>query len=85
VKSDSDTIWTDLMIYLHGPGYGTSYVTGKIQIEGLMADYAQMKGSGFTLKGFLDEMFAKGLIPASLIRWEMTGLDDEMKKLGRIK
>jgi hypothetical protein len=83
VKPDGDTIWGDLTIYLHGPGYGTSYVTGKIQIEGLMADYAQMKGSTFTVKNFLDEMFSKGLIPASLIRWEMTGLDNEMKKLGR--
>jgi len=83
VKPDGDTIWVDLTIYLHGPGYGTSYVTGKIQIEKLMADCARLKGSAFTLKGFLDEMFSKGLIPASLIRWEMTGFDDEMKKLGR--
>jgi len=83
VKPDGDTIWGDLTIYLHGPGYGTSYVTGKIQIESLMADYAQLKGSAFTVKSFLDEMFSKGLIPASLIRWEMTGLGDEMKKLGR--
>jgi hypothetical protein len=83
VKGDGDTIWGDLFIYLHGPGYGTSYVTGKVQVEGLMADYAQLKGNAFTLKGFLDDMFARGLIPASLIRWEMTGLDDEMKKLGR--
>ena len=48
-----------------------------------MADYARLKGDAFTLKGFLDDMFARGLIPAALIRWEMTGLDNEMKKLGR--
>lgn len=83
LKPDGDTIWLDLTIYLHGPGYGTSYVTGKIQIENLMAECARLKGSAFTLKGFLDEMFSKGLIPASLIRWEMSGLDDEMRKLGR--
>ncbi len=82
VKADGDTIWGDMFIYLHGPGYGTSYLTGKIQIEGLMADYARIKGNSYSLKSFLDEMFAKGIIPASLIRWEMTGLDDEMKKLG---
>jgi hypothetical protein len=83
VKADGDTIWGDLTIYLHGPGYGTSYVTGKIQVEGLLADCARLQGEAFTLKSFLDEMFSKGLIPASLIRWEMTGLEDEMRKLGR--
>lgn len=83
VKADGDTIWGDLTIYLHGPGYGTSYVVGKIQIENLMAECARQKGNAFTVKAFLDEMFSKGLIPAALIRWEMTGLDDEMKKLGR--
>jgi hypothetical protein len=83
VKPDGDTIWGDLFIYLHGPGYGTSYVTGKIQMEALMADYARSKGKAYSLKKFIDEMFAKGIIPASLIRWEMTGLEDEMKKLGR--
>jgi hypothetical protein len=29
----------------------------------------------------LDEFLAAGMIPLSLIRWEMTGLDDEIKKL----
>jgi hypothetical protein len=29
----------------------------------------------------VDEFFASGIIPVSLIRWEMTGLDDEIKKL----
>jgi len=40
-----------------------------------------MKGYDAGLKPFLDELFAKGLIPQSLIRWEMTGLDDEMALL----
>jgi hypothetical protein len=48
-----------------------------------MADYSRSKGNAFTLKGFMDEMFSKGLIPASLIRWEMTGLDDEMNRIWR--
>jgi hypothetical protein len=29
----------------------------------------------------VDDYFARGIIPASLIRWEMTGWDDEMKIL----
>lgn len=38
-------------------------------------------GFSFRVKDFLDKYFAKGLIPASLIRWEMTDHDDEMKFL----
>lgn len=81
VLADGDTIWGDLAIYLGQPGYGTSYVVGKVQVEKLMADYSTLKGGAFELKAFLDEFFAKGLIPQSLIRWEMTGLDDEMRRL----
>jgi hypothetical protein len=29
----------------------------------------------------MDDFFATGMIPMSLIRWEMTGLEDEVKKL----
>ena len=35
----------------------------------------------FRVKDFLDQYFAKGLIPAALIGWEMTGHDDGMKFL----
>jgi len=78
VLPDGATIWGDMSIYLSQPGYGTSYVVGKVQVEKLLADYSRMKGYDAGLKPFLDELFTKGLIPQSLIRWEMTGLDDEM-------
>ena len=81
VLADGDTIWGDLAIYLGQPGYGTSYVVGKVQVEKLLADCAALKGGAFDLKAFLDDFFTRGLIPQSLIRWEMTGLDDEMKRL----
>ena len=83
VLPDGATIWGDMSIYLSQPGYGTSYVVGKVQVEKLLADYSRMKGYDAGLRTFLDEFFAKGLIPQSLIRWEMTGLDDEMKRLDR--
>jgi hypothetical protein len=81
VLADGETIWGDLAIYLGQPGYGTSYVVGKVQVEKLLAEYASLKGGAFELKAFLDEFFTKGLIPQSLIRWEMTGLDDEIIRL----
>jgi hypothetical protein len=60
-------------LYLRQPTYGTSYVIGKVQIEQLLADRRRQMGSGFTMKRFMDEFDAAGLIPISLIRWELTG------------
>jgi len=33
------------------------------------------------LKEFHDEFMAAGRLPISLIRWEMTGLDDQVRDL----
>ena len=76
-----NTVWFDEQLYLEQPGYGTSYVVGKVHLEKLIADRAQKLGEKFRLKQFMDEFHAAGMIPLSLIRWEMTGLDDEIKKL----
>jgi hypothetical protein len=70
-----------MRIYLHQPFYGASYVIGKVQIDRLMADRACQLGDEFRLKEFMDEFIGAGLIPMSLIRWQMTGLDDEMKRM----
>ncbi len=60
-------------LYLQQPMYGSSYITGKIQIEQLLAERSRQLGEAFTLKRFMDELNAAGVIPVSLIRWEMTG------------
>ncbi|MBI3791237.1 MAG: DUF885 family protein [Gemmatimonadetes bacterium] len=75
----------DLAIYLRRPAYGMNYTIGKTQMERLVADRSRQLGSAFRLGAFHDEFLSKGMIPISLIRWEMTGLDDEMKALGVIK
>jgi uncharacterized protein (DUF885 family) len=85
VKPDGRTIWGDIGLYLRQPGYGTSYVYGKIQLERLIADRAIQLGDRFSLKDFFDDYFTRGVIPASLIRWEMTGHDDAIRKLGLLK
>jgi hypothetical protein len=81
MPKDGNTIWADEDLYLQQPGYGTSYVVGKAHLEKLIADYAQKKGEDFKLKEFFARFHACGMIPLSLVRWEMTGLDDEIKKL----
>jgi hypothetical protein len=85
VKPDGRTIWGDIGLYLRQPGYGTSYVYGKIQLERLLADRATQMGGNFSLKGFFDDYFSRGVIPASLLRWEMTEHDDIIRKLGLLQ
>jgi len=60
-------------LYLRQPGYGTSYVAGKIQIEELMAEEALERGDDFTVKDFFDDFYSAGIIPTVLVRWQMTG------------
>jgi uncharacterized protein (DUF885 family) len=53
---------------------------GKLQMDKLLSDrYHQLKDK-FSLKQFHDEFLAAGTIPISLIRYEMTGRDDEIQE-----
>ena len=60
-------------LYLQQPGYGTSYLIGKKQIEMLLASRRIELGDSFRMKQFMDSFNAAGLVPASLLRWELTG------------
>ena len=60
-------------LYLRQPGYGTSYLSGKVQIEELLAEVALERGDDFTVKGFFDDFYAAGVIPTVLVRWQLTG------------
>jgi hypothetical protein len=70
LRLEGSTVWGEQHLYLQQPGYGTSYVIGKIEIDKILA---QKLGAGSTLLQFMDEKDAAGLIPVSLLRWEMTG------------
>jgi hypothetical protein len=75
----------DLAIYLRRPAYGMNYTIGKAQMEQLVADRQRQLGDRFALGAFHDAFLGSGGIPISLIRWEMTGRDDEMRALGIVK
>jgi uncharacterized protein (DUF885 family) len=70
-------------LYLRQPGYGTSYITGKYLIEELMQERAHQLGSAFVMRKFFEDVNETGLIPVSLIRWQLTGKDDEIRALSR--
>jgi hypothetical protein len=69
-------------LYLQQPGYGPSYLVGKIEIEKLLSERREELGNRFRMKQFMDDFNAAGLIPASLLRWEMTGQkSEELKRM----
>jgi hypothetical protein len=68
-------------LYLRQPGYGASYVTGGRLLEETMAQRARQLGDGFTIRRFLDEVNGAGMIPVSLLHWELTGDDRMVREL----
>jgi len=83
MRKDLDLLGFEQQLYLRQPGYGSSYITGKYLIERLLAERARQLGDAFTISGFYEEMDAVGVIPVSLIRWQLTGKDDEIVALTR--
>ncbi len=84
MKTEPKLLIFEQHLYLRQPGYGTSYITGKYLLEQTIAEYARMKeaqGEPFVLKQFMDKLNAIGSIPASLVRWEITGQGDQVKKM----
>ena len=73
---DGDLVRNEQHLYLRQPGYGTSYLSGKIQLEEIMGERAIQLGSDFSIGRFFDEFFETGVIPMTLTRWEMTGTKD---------
>ena len=68
-----DLLGFEQQLYLRQPGYGTSYVTGKYLIERAIAERKRQLGDAFTMRRFFDEFNGAGMIPASLIYWQLTG------------
>ena len=64
------------LLYLRQPGYGTSYIVGKILVDRLMAEYGQQQqaaGKPFVLLDFMDQFNSAGMIPVPLIEDELIG------------
>ena len=78
---DEDVARVDAEIYLRRVTYGSGYQMGKLQMDQLLSDrYHQLKDK-FNLREFHDDFLSKGTIPISLIRYEMTGFDDQIGHL----
>ena len=70
----SDLVAFEQLLYLRQPGYGSSYITGKLQFERLISDFAhqrQAAGKPFDLAEFFAHLNDAGTIPFALVESEM--------------
>jgi len=81
MRPDLDLLGFEQQLYLRQPGYGTSYVTGKYLLEDLIRERSHQLGDAFSMRRWFDELNSAGMIPVSLIRWQTTGQDDQIRAL----
>ena len=84
METEEELLLFEQHLYLRQPGYGTSYVTGKYLLERALADASRLaedRGEALPLGAFFDRLFAIDSVPISLARWEMTGLDGEVRAI----
>ncbi len=63
------------------PGYGTSYLIGKYLLDDLLRELSEQKGARFSLKEYYDGINRAGMIPVSLIRWQLTGKAGQIRAM----
>lgn len=73
MREDLDLLGLEQQLYMRQPGYGASYLTGKFLLERLLASRSRALGKDFTIKRFFAELNEAGMIPVSLISWQITG------------
>ena len=73
MRDDLDLLGFEQLLYLRQPGYGTSYITGKYLIERMLGEWGRQRDGDFVLSDFFGELDEYGVIPVSLLHWQMTG------------
>jgi len=68
-------------LYLRQPAYGASYITGGRLMEEVIAERGRQLGDAFSIQRVMDEIHRAGMIPPSLIYWEVTGDDRMVREL----
>jgi uncharacterized protein (DUF885 family) len=85
VPMDRQAARTDALDYTMAPALGIAYETGKLQIERLLTDARLKQGDKFNLREFQDYLWKNGNVPFALLRWELLGLDDDIKKVKQLQ
>ncbi len=82
LRAGGGLVWFEQHLYLQQPGYGISYLIGKMDLERTLQRRKQQQGETFRMDLFMRDVERAGLIPASLLRWELTGeLPDDVARM----
>jgi hypothetical protein len=84
VPMDRKTAESEAASFATAPGLAISYEIGKLQIQRLLADRRLQQGAKFNLRDFHDFVWRNGNVPLSLQRWELLGLDDDVKRIDEL-
>lgn len=79
---DDNVARVDAGIYIRRPpGYGMTYTVGMMQLQKMLVDRRRQLGDKFVLRDFHDYLMNTGRLPVSLLRYDLTGHDDEVARL----
>ncbi len=81
MRDDLDLLGFEQLLYLRQPGYGTSYITGKYLIERMLGEMGSQSSEEIKLSDFFRQVDEQGVIPVSLIHWQLTGKDEQIRSL----
>jgi hypothetical protein len=81
VPMDRKTAEGEAASFASAPGLAIAYEIGKLQIERLLAERRLQLGDKFSLREFHDYVWSNGNVPLALQRWELAGLDDDVRKV----
>ncbi len=82
MENEPELLQFEQHLYLRQPGYGTSYVTGKYLLERLLAHRTSQTEDAdppYTLRDFYGELNDAGSVPISLVHWQLTGNDEDIR------
>jgi hypothetical protein len=85
VPMDRETALQEASFFAATPGQAITYEIGKLQILAFLTEARQQLGNRFSLREFHDFVWKNGNVPIALQRWEKLGLDDEIRRLDRVK
>ena len=84
VPMDRSTALQEAAFFAATPGQAITYEIGKLQILAFLTDARLQLGDHFSLREFHDFVWKNGNVPIALQRWEMLGLEDEIRKLNSV-
>lgn len=67
-------------MYVRWPYQATSYIVGKKQIEQMLGETIEENDFSVNWRKFHDSLLSYGQIAPALIRWELTGKDDQVAR-----